>query len=170
MLDLLHPIDVEPGDVVYVAPGMLHAIGGGVFLVEVQEPEDLSILLEWNGFAIDGRRDGHLGLGFDLALGAVDRHVVDADELATLVRPAGFGPSVLPPAADPYFRMERRRITGSEELAPGFAIVLIMAGSLSIELDEPLDAAVGTTMVVPHGAGPLNIAGVGEIVACRPPV
>ena len=57
---------------VLVPAGRLHAIGEGVLLLELQEPEDLSILLEWGGFALDGERDGHLGLGFDLALSAVD--------------------------------------------------------------------------------------------------
>lgn len=46
MLDLMHSIDVEPHDTVYVPPGLLHAIGPGILLAEVQEPEDLSILLE----------------------------------------------------------------------------------------------------------------------------
>jgi hypothetical protein len=44
----------------------------GITLVELQEPTDFSILLEWAGFAIDGVTEGHLGLGFDLALTALD--------------------------------------------------------------------------------------------------
>ena len=39
---------------VLVPAGVLHAIGEGVLLVELQEPEDLSILLEWRGFELDG--------------------------------------------------------------------------------------------------------------------
>lgn len=62
LLGMLHRIDVRTGDVVYVPPGVLHAIAESVFVVELQEPEDLSILLEWRGFELDGERDGHLGL------------------------------------------------------------------------------------------------------------
>ena len=62
LLGAMHQLEVSTGDAVLVPAGMPHAIGAGVFLVEVQEPEDLSILLEWRDFAIDGPRDGHLGL------------------------------------------------------------------------------------------------------------
>jgi mannose-6-phosphate isomerase len=72
LLGAMHQLEVSTGDAVLVPAGMPHAIGAGVFLVEVQEPEDLSILLEWRDFAIDGPRDGHLGLGFDRALRATN--------------------------------------------------------------------------------------------------
>ena len=51
MLDALNAVDVQPGDVLFVPAGTPHAIGEGVLLVELQEPSDLSILLEWRGFA-----------------------------------------------------------------------------------------------------------------------
>ena len=88
MLGLLHRVDVHSGDIVYVPPGVLHAIGEGVFLVEWQEPEDLSILLEWRDFELDGERDGHLGLGFDVALEAVEcRSRVTRRSASSYVRP-----------------------------------------------------------------------------------
>ncbi len=52
-------------------PGWSHAIESGIFVLELQEPTDLSILLEWDGFAVDGDKDGHLNLGFDVALDAL---------------------------------------------------------------------------------------------------
>jgi mannose-6-phosphate isomerase len=81
LLSMLHRVDVHPGDVVYVPPGVLHAINDGVFLVELQEPEDLSILLEWRDFDLDGECDGHLGLGFDLALEAVEYRSRSGEEI-----------------------------------------------------------------------------------------
>ena len=73
MLDLLEPVTVHPGDGVFVPASTPHCIDADLFLVELQEPTDFSILLEWRGFDIDGRADGHLGLGFDVALDAVRR-------------------------------------------------------------------------------------------------
>ena len=81
LLGLLHRMTVAAGDAVYVPPGVLHATGEGVFLVEVQEPEDLSILLEWRDFELDGAADGHLGLGFPVVIDAVDRVGRSADEV-----------------------------------------------------------------------------------------
>jgi hypothetical protein len=37
-----------------VPAGLPHAIDPGLFLVELQEPTDFSVLLEWEGFAADG--------------------------------------------------------------------------------------------------------------------
>ncbi len=167
LLGLLHRIPVTPGDVVFVPPGVLHAIGEGVFIVEVQEPEDLSILLEWRGFDLDGSRDGHLGLGFDLALRAVERRARSGAEMADLVRPAGFGPSVLPRAADPYFRVERIDVAGRATTDPGFAVLVTLSGAVTLDGGPALPA--GTTAVAPHGAGPLAFAGQGEVLVCRPP-
>ena len=176
LLGLLHRVEVAPGDVVYVPPGVLHAVGAGVFLVELQEPEDLSILLEWRGFALDGERDGHLGLGFDLALQAVECRARSEDEIARLVRPAGSGPSVLPAEADPYFVLERLGLDGAATLDPGFAVLVTLTGELRVDAGDdaregdggvPLPA--GSTAVAPHGAGPLRLRGRADLLACRPP-
>src|SRR5206468_8475398 len=102
LLALLHTVEVEAGDAVFVPAGQLHAIGEGVLLLEVQEPEDLSVLLEWDGFAIDGAEEGHLRLGFDTALQAVSREPLDDAALAGLITRGATSGEVLPPAAAPF--------------------------------------------------------------------
>jgi mannose-6-phosphate isomerase len=169
LLALLHRIDVSPGDVVYVPPGVLHAIGEGVFIVEVQEPEDLSILLEWRDFELDGERDGHLGLGFDLALEAVECRSRDSEEMRQLVRPADFGPSVLPEAADPYLRLERVAVDGEATLDPGFAVLVVLRGEVHLQNGRSMQLIAGNTVLAPHACGPLHLQGHGELLACRPP-
>ncbi len=67
----LHRVPVKPGDVFYVKAGLPHAIGEGVFLVELQEPTDFSIVAEWEGFPIDPE-DAHLHLGWDTAIDCFD--------------------------------------------------------------------------------------------------
>ncbi|MGV8881746.1 MAG: class I mannose-6-phosphate isomerase [Rhodoglobus sp.] len=166
LLALLHRVPVKTGDVVLVPAGMLHAIGAGVFLIELQEPEDLSIVLEWKDFAIDGARHGHLGLGFGIALGAVELRARSPREIARLARPAGFGPSVLPVEADPFFRLERISVRGAVTIGAGFAVVIVADGSLT---HGSLSLPRGSTLVVPHSAGPLVLSGDGEVVVCRPP-
>lgn len=169
LLELLHVVEVGAGDVAYVPPGTLHAIGAGVFLVEIQEPEDLSIILEWDGFELDGAGDGHLGLGFDVALQAVDRRRLDAGGLTSLVGTAGFGESVLPPGASEYFRLERRRIDGSSELEPGFAILIVIDGVAQLGHGASLPAHTRAVALYPHAVGPIEIQGTVEVVICRPP-
>jgi mannose-6-phosphate isomerase len=166
LLDLLHPIEVEAGDAVFVPAGQLHAIGEGVLLLEVQEPEDLSILLEWRGFALDGQADGHLGLGFDTALQAVSRTEVAPEALDALVTRATPAGSVLPEAADPFFTVERVPVDGTATLPAGYAVVLVERGDVSLGA-VPLRR--GGTAVVPAGAGDLRVTGTGGLLVCRPP-
>ncbi|HEU4348633.1 MAG TPA: class I mannose-6-phosphate isomerase [Actinoplanes sp.] len=169
LLGMLHRVEVHPGDVVYVPPGMLHAVGAGVFLVELQEPEDLSILLEWRDFELDGEHDGHLGLGFDVALEAVDCRGLSAGEVRRLTGAAGFGRSVLPAAADPYFVLERVALDGEATIDPGFTVLVVLAGEADVESGRRLRLEAGSTAVAPYASGPLVLRGRGELLACRPP-
>lgn len=166
LLGLLHRVTVEPGDVVWVPPGELHAIGAGVLLLELQQPEDLSILLEWQGFEIDGARAGHLGLGFEVALRAVTRSARSAEEIARLIRPAPASGSVFPVDADPYFRLERLPVDGASDVAPGFAILVVTDGSLEIGGGV---APRGSTLLLPAADGPVSAIGTGELLIARPP-
>ncbi|CAN5331928.1 class I mannose-6-phosphate isomerase [soil metagenome] len=167
LLELLHEVEVSAGDVVWVPPGELHAIGAGVFLLELQQPEDLSILLEWEGFALDGERDGHLGVGFDVALGAVNvraRGLGDREELVATSPAEGM---VLPAGADEYFRLERVVVDGHASVDGGFAIVVVAKGELVV--DGLLRMPRGTTAVVPAAVGPIRLQGDGVALVCRPP-
>lgn len=166
LLDLLHPIRVEPGDAVFVPAGQLHAIGEGVLLLEVQEPEDLSILLEWDGFALDGTLDGHLGLGFDTALRAVAHDRLDPEVLAALVTRATASGPVLPRSADAFFTVERVPVDGEATLAAAFAVVLVEVGDVVL---GGIPVGRGATLVVPAGAGEVAVTGSGVLLVCRPP-
>ena len=67
MLAMLHRIVPEPGQTFIVHGGVPHAIGGGCFLVEIQEPTDLTIRLEKKMPYGPELADAacHQGLGFD---------------------------------------------------------------------------------------------------------
>lgn len=166
LLGLLHEVEVGPGDVVWVPPGELHAIGAGILLLELQQPEDLSILLEWEGFAIDGPRAGHLGLGFETALAAVSRTARGAEELRGLVRPAPASGSVLPPAADGYFRLERVPVDGATSIDAGFAILVVTGGELEVAGDA---VPRGATFLRAASDGATAVRGSGELLVARPP-
>lgn len=81
MLAATNKIPVAAGDAILCPAGLPHAIGDGVLLVEIQEPTDFSVLLEYEGF---GLADGHLGLGYDLVLQWVDRGAWTPSRLAQL--------------------------------------------------------------------------------------
>lgn len=171
MLPLLHEIRVAPGDTVFVPAGTLHAIGQGVFLVELQEPEDLSILLEWQGFDVDGEADGHLGLGFDVALDAIDRRGHSLAQISSFITRGDVGDSILAHSADEYFHLGRTVVNGTTAISPGFAVIVTVEGHAQLQSADghktPLSA--GTTVVVPFDAAPLRLDGDADILIARPP-
>ena len=82
MLGSLNEVSVSRGDAVLVPAGIPHAIGAGVFAVELQEPTDFSVALEQRNFT-----DPELRLGWDLALSAIDRSAWPPERLARLSGP-----------------------------------------------------------------------------------
>ena len=175
LLASLNAIPVASGDTVLVPAGTPHAIGQGVLLVELQEPTDFSVLLEWDGFAIDGPGQGHLGLGFDLALRAVDRSGRAPAELDRLR--AGRGPvrpgveRLFPEEADPFFRAERLRPDPAAALEAAFSILVVTDGSGRLETGGgSLELARGDTALVPFAAGSGEVRGRLEAVRALPPV
>ena len=171
LLSLLHRRKVEPGDTVYVPPGVLHAIGDGTFLAEVQEPEDLSILLEWRDFDLDGAADGHLGLGFDVALGAVELVGRSEEAIASLITSSAEGDSVLAAPSAEYFRLGRYVVQAPLVLEAGFAVMIINDGTVTLTCatGQLGELRRGTSVVIPHAAGAITLTGSGSVLVCRPP-
>ena len=126
MLEHLNKINVRPGDGILVPAGQAHATGAGVFLVEVQEPTDFSILLEWS-VTTATRDESHLGLGFDVVLPAVSHRALPAPEPVHVGLDAR-APDLLrglPQAADPFFRVD----IAAADAVPvphGFAVAVVL--------------------------------------------
>jgi mannose-6-phosphate isomerase len=175
--EAMHRFPAAVGDSILVPAGIPHSIGEGVFIVELQEPTDLSVLLEWKGFDIDGARDGHLGLGFETALGCVDRSGWGRQQLRRLralredggARRPGVEP-LFPEEADPFFRAERIRPHGAAPLPTGLSILVVVAGSGELEWgDGRLDVRRGDTVLIPFAAGDCLLRGPLDAVRCMPP-
>ncbi len=178
MLDALNELAAEPGDCVFVPAGLPHAIGEGIMLVELQEPSDLSVLLEWTDFEVDGTRDGHLGLGFDVALESVRRAAVGEDELAGLKQPTADAPEARPGArtlvplvASSFFRAERLQPSPAVSLEPAFSILVVLDGDgeLETETGGAVPLVRGETALVPHAAGAGELTGGVDVIRCLPP-
>lgn len=173
----VHEVPVGPGDAVLVPAGAVHYIGRGILVLELQEPTDLSILLEWEGLAVDGARDGHLGLGFDVALQAVDLSGWGPGDVERCVRRAAAEPepgltSVLPGGAEGYFRADRVAPSpGAVTVPAGFSVLVVVSGAGTIETADAGGQVVrrGDVALLPWAAGDWTVDG--ELVAllARPP-
>lgn len=91
LLDMLHRIPVKAGDFVFVDGGVPHAIGGGCFMVELQEPSDLMVVAE--RFTPSGRRIPdtklHGGVGWEKMFDVYEYEGCSFENVCTkYVRPA----------------------------------------------------------------------------------
>ncbi|MFD2419466.1 class I mannose-6-phosphate isomerase [Amycolatopsis pigmentata] len=171
MLGALNSVEVRAGDTVYIPAGLPHAIGEGVFVVELQQPTDFSLTLEWRDFLADQDK-AHLGIGFDTALEALDTTARDPETLikrtAALDEPTV---DLLAEGASPFFRADRLRPAPALALDASFAVLVVLdgEGTLRTEHGGDLELSKGDTLVVPHAAGQTEVSGGLTIIRCRPP-
>jgi mannose-6-phosphate isomerase len=173
LLASLRRTEVQVGDAVLVPAGVAHAIDAGIFVLELQEPTDLSALLEWEGFAVDGIKDGHLGLGFETVTDALMLDPLSDAEFESLITHNVFSGgalrSVLPLKSDGYFRAHLAPGTG--DFPAGFAVALVLDGAGTITFASAPEMAIskGDAVVIPYSAGAFTFEGANAIV-CRPPL
>ncbi len=57
LLDWMQRLSVQAGDTIFISPGMIHALGPGILLYEVQQTSDLTYrVFDWNRPATQGRK------------------------------------------------------------------------------------------------------------------
>ena len=173
LLNSLEFKQVKAGDAVFVPAGVPHAIESGIFVLELQEPTDLSILLEWDGFAVDGDKDGHLNLGFETALDALQLEPLTDKQQGQIISrfesTQSISHAIFKSIADDFFRADY--LTGdSRRVEPGFGVFLALAGNgvMKFSNASAIGVNIGDAIVVPHSAGELSIENCAGILS-RPP-
>ncbi|WP_370943654.1 class I mannose-6-phosphate isomerase [Amycolatopsis sp. cg5] len=177
MLGALNSIPVKAGDTVYIPAGLPHAIGEGVFVVELQQPTDFSLTLEWRDFLASPEK-GHLGLGFETAIETLDTSGWDDERLTSIIKHTADDSSstvdLLAAGSDEFFRADQLRpsttLSSALSLDPSFAVLVVMdgAGTLRTEHGGEYALAKGDTYVVPHDAGESTVEGDVTVIRCRP--
>ena len=176
MLAVTNRLPVAAGDTVLCPAGTPHAIGDGILVVELQEPTDWSVLLEWRGFGLDPG-DATLGLPLDEALACVERQACPPERLRALRgrRLDHVAGSLLPDEANPFFLAERvGPALSGERLSPGYSVLIVTEGSGALTAETraavPVPVGRGSTVLIPHAAGACALAGDVLAVLARPTV
>ena len=174
LVEALNPFAVERGDVVLVPAGQPHAIGAGVFAVELQEPTDFSVMLEHDRFGLDPYQSW-LGLERSLALRSVARDRLSPDALASVRRRWDRFPgpvsSALPAEADEFFRADVLcGDPGPAVTEAGFSVLVVVegVGRLATEHAGELDVRSGDIVLTPYSCGALTLTGPVTAFRCRP--
>lgn len=144
---LLRQVPVRPGDVIWNPPGMVHAVGAGLLLYEIQQPSDITFRLY--DF---GRRDSSGQLR--------ELHVAEALEVADLTaagsglespEPLRPGETLLVSTKEFVFSTIEPAVAG--KLRTGTATVeLLTALGSPVQLDcgdGQLELPAGTSLVLP---------------------
>ncbi|AYG02285.1 class I mannose-6-phosphate isomerase [Gryllotalpicola protaetiae] len=174
MLAAMHRVSLRAGDTLLVPAGLPHAIGPGLTIVELQQPVDLSLLLEYAGRPGLDAGSALLGLTLAETMPALRTTALTTEELAGLRGTLGDASApvgrLFPTAADPFFAAALLRPALSVQLAPGFSIVVVTegGGTLSWSAGE-LGVSRGTTALIPYGAGFVTFAGDLTAIAAFPP-
>jgi mannose-6-phosphate isomerase len=178
MLQRLNAVTVRPGDTVLVPAGTAHAIGAGIFVVEVQEPTDFSLLVEWQGFGTEA--EAFLGLDAAAGLAATRRTATAPEELDGLFGHVGADArsaepvGLLPAEADDCFRAHLLAPPAGSACRvdePGFGVLVALSGGGRLTWDgdgDGLALAAGDVAVVPYAAGAWQVDGDVRAVLCRP--
>jgi mannose-6-phosphate isomerase len=176
-------IPVQPGSVFVVPGGLPHAIGGGVFMVEVMEPTDFVARVEFNvaGRVIpESARFMGRDVDFALDLFSLEPQTLSAvnswwrgqprtlEKIATMHRE-----SLVDEGLTDRFKVLRTTLTGRNRWSShGFTILLVVEGACEIATaNEKTVLSRFDRIVVPHGMEALEITGKdgAVLLECLPP-
>jgi mannose-6-phosphate isomerase len=162
LIGAMNRLPVRAGDSLFVPAGLPHVISEGILLLELQEPSDLSLLLEWAGSIPE--EQAWLGLPRELALSAVTRTAPDLERLTSRR-----GAALFPGDADRFFRADV--VTAGQELEPGFSVLVVTEGEAELHSrDGDVGVRRGSTLLVPFASGIVELTGSVQAIRCRPPL
>ena len=143
--EMLAAPEVRPGDCLFVPPGMVHAAGNGVLLLEVQQSCDITYrVYDWDRVDAQGRgRELHV----ENAL-----QVIDFKARPRVCRAAPVADVLSPIVACDFFTLWEARLDSGMDLParPAFATGTVISGACALDSDAArIDLECGDSFVIP---------------------
>jgi mannose-6-phosphate isomerase len=182
-LEMLHKIEVKPGDVFVVYGRMPHAIGPGITMVEVMEPTDYVIIPEKNCFEIELDYDKRFaGLAPDKAMDIFDftplpgkaiiqrccpdQFLIEKNDSGTLHR-------IISRKKEKFFEAQRLRFKGEWQMdlsLATFRIGLVTDGEAVLKSSSTLlTLRAGDSFFIPYDTADCSFSGSAEVFLILPP-
>jgi mannose-6-phosphate isomerase len=186
MIGSLHKIPALPGQVFLIEGGVPHAIGPGCFLVEIQEPTDLTLRVE----TTDAQGRGippmlcHQGIGFEKMLDCFHYDCYTEDELLTkwqiesreIIESSQLKKRILiDKNTTRCFSMELLSINGTAPvIAIDFSVIIVLQGSGNLKWKAGLtEIKRGESFFLLYNGGELLFTSAEskelQILKCGPP-
>lgn len=178
-------IAVQPGDTFIIPGGTPHALGAGVFMVEIQEPSDLVVRFEFEraGYVLP-ESARFMDRGIDFALTVFDLAPLTADDIERRVRcrprrvrdfeGGSWQDELIGPAQTDCFSVAKTHLHSPvlrEDDRP--AIAIVTAGAVRTEIAGRIHLINSYQKVfLPAGLGRVRFTPVGEaaeMLECFPP-
>jgi mannose-6-phosphate isomerase len=178
-------ITVKPGDAFIIPGGTPHALGAGVFMVEIQEPSDLVIRFEFEraGYVLP-ESARFMNRDVDFALGVFNLSPLTASELGTRIRcqarrirdlgPGSWQDELIGSAHTDCFRVARTHV-GSPllKMEESSVVAIVTSGAVLAEAGgESHRFDIYEKFFLPAGLGSVKLTplhGSAEILECFPP-
>jgi mannose-6-phosphate isomerase len=153
IVDVVEQVEVLPGDVLINTPGIVHALGGGIVIFELQQSCDLTYrLYDWDRALSGGvQRELHLDKGADVA----DRRVLRQHKIQPVIVEAGPVRRLLL-AACRYFAAELLEASARSGLTLGgrqLQVLTVLDGRVRVRSAAPesdwSDLEPGQTCLLP---------------------
>ena len=158
--DLLEQVPVVAGDMIYVEAGTVHAIGGGMTLLEVQQASDTTFRL----YDYGRPRELHLDEGL---------RVLKLETASGKVQPRAIARGQRLIGVE-HFVVERFELDGSGAVAveasdEASCLVGLRGACVALEGEESVAIACGSAVVVPGGSHGVTVGGAGVFLRCSLP-
>ena len=166
----VNSVEVHPGDVVFIPSGMLHAIGTGILLAEVQQSSNTTYrVYDYDRIDKDGKKR--------------ELHIEKATDVVTLTAPeVDFRPAGEPVVTGgavktfltgcEFFSMTRVAVNGSyvdAAEAESFVSLLVLDGTGTVSADgKTYELKKGSSVFIPAGTKNYRVEGCGlELIEAR---
>lgn len=177
-------IPVKPGDTLFIPGGVPHAIGEGIFMVEIMEPSDLAVRFEFEraGYTLP-ESTRFMGLGLDFCLDifkfeATPEALVRSSYMFEPRLETSYGPNahryaLIGEETTPCFRVKKTVLKGLLERTENtFYTAVVTAGSCVLTSAEgAVELGTFDKFFCPAGLGAYTIQSDQEvqILECFPP-
>ncbi len=165
LMEKLRRVPVKQGDVFFIEPGTLHAIGKGILIAEIQQSSNVTYrVYDYGRLGADGKpRPLHI----EKALEVTNTKPLDPERPVYGLELDGVVTQLL--ADCQYFNVNRHRLIKELELYAdknSFAHVLMIGGSGGelVADNYKLELTMGSSVFVPAGTGAFAIKGNCDVI------
>lgn len=160
--DLLVPADIEPGDLLFIPAGTVHAIGPGTLLYEVQQSSNTTYrLYDWGRTGLDGNpRELHIEKGVQVS---------NTESVPTITHPGQDKSPEVSVVNSDYFTTTLHNLNGTDvglnTSGTHFHTLTCIDGTAAIIADDTIvDLRKGTSAFVPASVGGYTLTGNGQVL------